>query len=124
MVRYRFFYRDLDEITSRNRRIAVRFAALVRKGEAAIGALADGLVASGAMRASADERIALARNVTLVSTYWMSYHRIRDVAPGRAPAGQSAPDPALAARQVLALIAPFLVGDARALVDRLGADYR
>ena len=42
-----------------------------------------------------------------------------------APATHAAEDARLghAAYQVLGLIAPFLVGDARALVERLGADY-
>src|SRR5947209_2484280 len=76
MGEYRFFYRDLDEITSRNRRIALRFAALTRAGEMAVRALCDGLVAAGAMRASPREREELARNVALVATYWMSFQRI------------------------------------------------
>ena len=120
MGEYRFFYRDLDEITSRNRRIAARFAALTREGEGAVGALCDGLVAAGAMQASTQERAALARNVALVATYWMSFQRIGQAAA--APA-RAALDPGAAAYQVLSLVAPFLVGDARALVERLSHDY-
>jgi AcrR family transcriptional regulator len=36
MREYRFFYRDLDEITSRNRKIAMRFASLTRRGETTV----------------------------------------------------------------------------------------
>ena len=120
MGEHRFFYRDLDEITSRNRKVALRFSALTRDGEAAVRALADGLVAAGAMRATTAERAALARNVALVATYWMSFQRI-----GRASVtGEAAPpDPGAAAYQVLSLVAPFLVGDARRLVEKLSEDY-
>jgi AcrR family transcriptional regulator len=118
MGEYRFFYRDLDEITSRNRRVGTRFGSLTRDGEAAVRALADGLVATGAMRATDAERAALARNVVLVATYWMSFQRV-----GRLGASEATPDPGVGAYQVLALIAPFLVGDARALVARLSGNY-
>src|SRR6184192_1782639 len=52
MWEYRFFYRDIDEITSRNRRIAQRFAAFNRRGEATVIQLCRGMVHAGAMRAS------------------------------------------------------------------------
>ena len=87
-------------------------------------ALADGLARAGALRATPRERAALARNVVLVATYWMSFQRVSHVASAAAAHDDAARlDPGEAAYQVLALVAPFLVGDARALVERLGADY-
>ena len=122
MGKYRFFYRDLDEITSRNRRIALRFGALTRRAEGAVHALADGLVAAGTMRATLAERRALARNVTLIATYWMSFQRIGRL-PSRDAAADEMLDPGQAAWQILALVAPFLEGSDRRLVEQLGADY-
>ena len=118
---YRFFYRDLDEIASRNRRIAQRFAAHLRAREAAFATLADGLAGAGAMHASPEERRALARNIVLIATYWMSFQRLRRGPPGAG--GEAPPDPGEAAWQILALVAPFLAGDARRLFDKLSADY-
>lgn len=124
MREYRFFYRDLDEITSRNRKIATRFADLTRRGENTVIELCRGLVAAGEMRASEREIAALASNVTLVSTYWMSYQRI-----GARRGGDDSNDHEAgvsldrAAFQVLALIAPYLVGDGRLLIERLGENY-
>jgi AcrR family transcriptional regulator len=124
MWEYRFFYRDLDEIASRNRKIAQRFAEFNRRGAKTVIELCDGLVQAGAMRASAREIGALAQNMMMVATYWMSWQRIggqmtardeSDVAPGDRLTR--------AAYQVMALIAPFLQGDARTLIDRLSADY-
>lgn len=122
MGRYRFLYRDLDEITSRSRRLAQRFASELSRREAAFRALADALVDGGTMHATPAERRALARNVVLVATYWMSFQRLRRGT--MAPAGDAEGlDPGEAAWQILALVAPFLTGDARALLDRLSADY-
>jgi AcrR family transcriptional regulator len=121
---YRFFYRDLDEITSRNRKIAMRFASLTRRGENTVIELCRGLVMAGEMRATEREIAAVAFNVTLVATYWMSYQRIGAHHGGDAAAGDAAAVSLdRAAYQVLALIAPFLVGDGRALIERLGQDY-
>ena len=119
MREYRFFYRDLDEITSRNRRLAARFANLTRRGENTVIELCRGLVAAGEMRASEREIAALASNATLVATYWMSFQRIG--AHGSGDAAAVSLD--RAAYQVLALIAPYLLGDGRALIERLGQDY-
>jgi AcrR family transcriptional regulator len=123
MREYRFFYRDLDEITSRNRKIAARFADLTRRGENTVIELCRGLVAAGEMRASQRELAALASNVTLVSTYWMSYQRIGAHRGGDAGSDDNAVSLDRAAYQVLALIAPYLVGDGRALIERLGESY-
>ena len=124
MWEYRFFYRDLDEITSRNRKIAQRFADFNRRSEKTVIELCNGLVRAGGMRATEREIAALAQNVLMVATYWMSWQRIS----GRLPAHDDAnatPDDRLtrAAYQVMALIAPYLEGEARALIERLGADY-
>jgi AcrR family transcriptional regulator len=123
MWEYRFFYRDLDEITSRNRRVAQRFADLTHRGEATVIELCRGLAATGALRASEREIAALARNVVIVATFWMSYQRIG--APPRSGAGGDAQETRLseAVYQVLSLVAPFLAGDGRALIERLGAAY-
>jgi AcrR family transcriptional regulator len=115
---HRFLFRDLDEILSRNRKLASRFALIMRRGSRTVIELCRGLVTAGAMRASEREIAALAENVGLVATYWISYQKMS--------AGEHANDAVSldrAAYQVLALIAPFLRGDARALVERLSAEY-
>ena len=122
MWEYRFFYRDLDEITSRNRKIAQRFADFNRRGEKTVIELCNELVQTGAMRATEREIAALAQNVLMVATYWMSWQRavgIQRSTPGEA--GDISLDHA--AYHVLALIAPFLIGDGRVLIERLGEDY-
>jgi len=119
MWAYRFLYRDLDELASRNRRIGTHVGELLRRSCGTMTELCGGMVAAGSMRASESEIAAVARNVVLVSTYWMSFHRLTRTARENA----DDIDLGLGAFQVLALIAPFLVGDARTLLNRLGRDY-
>ncbi len=121
MCAYRFLFRDLDEIASRNHKLARQHADLVARGEATVIALCQGMSAAGTLRASEREMAALAANVAMVSTYWLSYQRLtRDA---RAAASADTADPNRAAYQVLALIAPFTIGDTRLLIARLGANY-
>ena len=68
--------RDLDEITSRNRKLAARFADLLRRVERTVLELCEaGRARARCTRASARSR-ALAANVALVATYWMSFQRV------------------------------------------------
>lgn len=74
------------------------------------------------MHASDAEIDALATSVVMITTYWMSFQRLT-----RSNARNDA-DPAgmrfeRAAAHVLALLAPYMRGSDRALVERLGLDY-
>ena len=117
MWAYRFLFRDLVEIASRNRRVATRFAELSRRAEATVIELCRGMVASHAMHASEREIATLARNVVVVATYALAYQRIG------AGAADASPRLEHAAYQVLALVAPFPSGEGRALIERLGEQY-
>ena len=120
MAEYRFIFRDVDALAARDAALGARVGRLLRQGVATMVELCRGMVVAQTMVASEREIVALAENVVLVATYWQSFARI-----GRAATAASAGDtaPGRAAWQVLALIAPFLVGDARTLIDRLGRDY-
>jgi AcrR family transcriptional regulator len=118
MWEHRFLYRDLDEILSRSRTLSTRFASIMRRGSATVAALCRSMVANGTMRASEREIAAIADNVVLVATFWMPYQRVAARQADGATANLDR-----AAYQVLSLIAPFLQGSARALVDRLSRDY-
>jgi AcrR family transcriptional regulator len=114
---YRFLYRNLDDLTARNRRLRERFNRIAERKLGAVARLCEGLVAAGAMRASADEMRTLARNVLVVATYWLNFQSLR----GRR--GDAAADLGQGAHQVMSLIAPYLVGDARRHLDRLSRIY-
>jgi AcrR family transcriptional regulator len=119
MGEFRFIFRDVDELAAGDPALGARLGRLLRQGVATMVELCRALVDAGTMKASEREIAALSENVVLVATYWQSFARI-----GRTPT--ASPDettPGRAAWQVLSLIAPFLVGDARMLIDRLGRDY-
>ena len=74
---YRFLHRDLVEILSRNRRLRLRFARILRRADEQAHAVMRGLVQAGIMRASKDEVAATATNVLVIATFWLNYAAAR-----------------------------------------------
>ena len=118
---YRFLYGNLDDLLSRSRKLRDHFARIVERKFAVVVALCEGLVRARAMRARPEEIRTLAGNVLLVATYWMSFQALRG--GGGARARRDDADLGRGAYQVMALIAPYLVGEARAHLDRLSRNY-
>jgi AcrR family transcriptional regulator len=118
MWRYRFLYRDLNDLLSRNRLLEVHFKRLLEQKTKTAAALCDGLAAAGEMRASRAEIATLAVNMVVVLTYWLSFEYVRDP---RHPHEEATL--ARGAYQVMALVAPFLAGQSRSLFERLAAAY-
>jgi AcrR family transcriptional regulator len=98
---YRFLYRDLVEILSRNRRLRMRFARILKRADDSAHGVMRGLSKAGVMRASAAELASTATNVLVIATFWLNYASAR---------GDK--DEQIAIRhgivQVMMLIAPFL----------------
>jgi len=116
--KYRFLYRDLNDLLSRNRLLEVHFKRLLEQKARTATLLCEGLAASGELRARAEEVAALATNMVVVTTYWLSYEYVRD--PRHLQEGAMI---ARGAYQVMALVAPFLADRSRALFERLAAAY-
>jgi AcrR family transcriptional regulator len=114
---YRFLYRNLDDLLARNRRLREHFARIIRRKQDTVVALCESLVEARAMRARPAEIRALARNVLVVATYWLSFR------PLLGATGQPAQEVGEGAYQVMSLVAPYLVGPARTHLDRLGRTY-
>ncbi|HMS80331.1 MAG TPA: TetR/AcrR family transcriptional regulator [Burkholderiaceae bacterium] len=120
--RHRFVYRDLSDLLTRNRRVEVRFRALLDAKTRAARQLCDGLAQTGGLVATDFEIDALATNMVVVATWWLQYEYVRDPRRFNEPGH---PEAALArgAFQVLALTGAYLTGDARALFERLAREY-
>jgi len=114
---FRFLYRNLDDLLARNRGLREHFNRIADRKLAAVERLCEGLVRARAMRASPEEIRALARNVLVVATYWLHFRALRG-GPRR-----DAADLGQGAHQVMALIAPYLVGEARRHLDLLSRAY-
>lgn len=98
---YRFLYRDLVEILSRNRRLRLRFARILKRADDRAHGVMRGLTQAGIMRASADELDAAATNVLVLSTFWLNYSSARGDRDEQVAIRQGIV-------QVMMLLAPFL----------------
>jgi hypothetical protein len=81
-------------------------------------AICKGLVATGDMRATPAEIQALAVNMTVVATYWLSFEFVSD--PRKKIDANSL---SRGAFQVMALAAPYLVGRSRQLFEEVSKNY-
>ncbi len=120
---YRFLHRNLDDLLGRNRKLRDRFNRIVDRNQSGVVALCDGLRAAGALRARPEEIRALARNVVVVATYWLNFQSLRAAGAGRGDRGGDAADLGRGAYQVMSLVAPYLLGEARQHLERLTLEY-
>lgn len=116
IVEFRFLYRDLTDLCARHRGLHQRFQAILKLSMTTARHLCEGLARDGQLEASDRQLDALVRNIVLVSTFWIAFDQVleRD--------GQPHPD--RAAWQVLSLVSPYLVGEARSELEALAAAYR
>jgi AcrR family transcriptional regulator len=119
MWAFRFLYRDLVDILSRNRKLKQRYARiLTRAAQSATGVL-KGLAEAEILRATVDEIRATAENVLLVATFWLPYHAVRGAKPD-----PTQEDLTHGIYQVMLLIAPFLRDAERVHLNTLAQAYR
>ncbi len=115
---YRFLYRDLDNLLGRHPLVRRQFKRIMRRKNDTALSICRGFAKAGVLRASEEEIDGLCRNIVLVTTYWMSFDnavRLRDADPGNV-LGRGV-------YQVMSLVAPFLDGDQRVLIQTLGRRY-
>ncbi|MBK6728932.1 MAG: TetR/AcrR family transcriptional regulator [Xanthomonadales bacterium] len=119
MWEYRFVYRDLVDITSRNRKLRMHFARILKRATENATDVLKGLVEAGIMRASRAEIEATASNVILVATFWLSFNTVRG---GALEKGSE--DLTQGIFQLMMLIAPFLRDAERLHLNTLADNYR
>jgi TetR family transcriptional regulator len=116
---YRFLYRDLVDILSRDRKLRAHFARILNRAATSAGEVLKGLATAGIVRATADEIRALAENILLVATFWLNFNIVRSM---RVESNQE--DLARGIYQVMLLIAPFMRDAERAHLNTLAQAYR
>lgn len=121
---YRFLYRDLNDLLSKNRRLETHFQLVLKNKSHAVQNLLSGLARGNAMRMGPREAEPVAVAMVVVLTYWLSYEYVRD--PRHALEPQSAGAALLrGAFHVLSLLLPYLEAAQKehllALVGRYGA---
>lgn len=115
---FRFIYRDLVDITSRNRKLRLHFSRILKRATANAEAVLRGLSSSGEMRASRAEIEATAHNILLVTSFWMSYNAVLGGHLER-----EATDLTRGIYQVMMLLAPFLRDAERLHLHTLASNY-
>lgn len=119
---YRFLYRDLNDLLSKNRRLETHFQSILKNKTRAIKALLDGMRRSGALQIDSREMEATATSMVVVLTYWLSFEYVRDPRNALEPSNAQA---ALlrGAQHVLNLMTPYLESSQRAHLLKLSDAY-
>jgi AcrR family transcriptional regulator len=75
---YRFLYRDLNDLLSKNRRLETHFQWVLKNKTRAVRSLLDSMSRAGALDIDSREVEATATSMVVVLTYWLSYEYVRD----------------------------------------------
>ena len=119
---YRFLYRDLNDLLSKNRRLETHFQFVLKNKASAVQAVFAGLQRGAAMRIEARDVEPVATSMVVVLTYWLNFEYVRD--PRRALEPQTAAAALLrGAFHVLSLLLPYLEGDQREHLHALAGQY-
>jgi AcrR family transcriptional regulator len=119
---YRFLYRDLNDLLSKNRRLETHFQVVLKNKTRAVKALLQGMSRAGVVQIDARELDATATSMVVVLTYWLSFEYVRD------PRGALEPENAQTAllrgaQHVLNLLAPYLESSQREHLLQLAGAY-
>ena len=119
---YRFLYRDLNDLLSKNRRLETHFQWVLKNKTRAVKTLLDSMSRAGAMAIDSREVEATATSMVVLLTYWLSFEYVRDPRNALEPANAQS---ALlrGGHHVLSLLVPYLEPDQRTHLQALVAAY-
>ena len=119
---YRFLYRDLNDLLSKNRRLETHFQMILKNKTRAVKALLGGMSRSGAIQIDSREIESTATSMVVVLTYWLSFEYVRD--PRHALEAENAQLALLrGAHHVLNLLVPYLEPSQRSHLLQLVEAY-
>ncbi len=119
---YRFLYRDLNDLLSKNRRIETHFQGVLKRKTQAVKTLLDGMRHAGNLTIDTREVEATATSMVVVLTYWLSFEYVR--APRQALEPAHAQSALLrGAQHVLNLLMPYLEPGQRQHLQALAISY-
>ncbi|MBN8510281.1 MAG: TetR/AcrR family transcriptional regulator [Burkholderiales bacterium] len=119
---YRFLYRDLNDLLSKNRRLETHFQFVLKHKTRAVQAVLDGMAAGRTAAMERPQAEAVANAMVVVLTYWLSYEYVRDPRRALEPENAAAAM-ARGAYHVLSLLLPYLDEAAQAHLRTLAGDY-
>lgn len=121
--RYRFFYRDLSDLLSRNRKLELHFKKIFEHKIALARQLCEGMRHDGALEINDPDIETMSTNMVVVATYWLSYEYVLNP---RHYTEKKAMAEALqrGCYQVLSLLRPYLRGPSIQLFEDLATRSR
>ena len=119
---YRFLYRDLNDLLSKNRRLETHFQFVLKNKSRAVQQVLDALASGSRVRIDPRQAEPAANAMVVVLTYWLSYEYVRDPRHALEPENSAA---ALGrgAYHVLALLLPHLDEVSRRHLQQIAAAY-
>jgi AcrR family transcriptional regulator len=119
---YRFLYRDLNDLLSKNRLLETRFQAVLKNKTRAIRHVLDGMSRRGAVHIDSRDVEPTATSMVVVLTYWLSFEYVRD--PRHALEPENAQQALLrGAWHVLNLLTPYLEATQRQHLQHITGAY-
>jgi AcrR family transcriptional regulator len=119
---YRFLYRDLNDLLSKNRLLETRFQAVLKNKTRAIRHVLDGMSRHGAVNIDSRDVEPTATSMVVVLTYWLSFEYVRD--PRRALEPENAQQALMrGAWHVLNLLTPYLEAAQRQHLQHITGAY-
>jgi AcrR family transcriptional regulator len=120
---YRFLYRDLNDLLSKNRRLETHFQFILKNKGRAVQGLLDALSSASAVRIERPEALPVATSMVVVLTYWLSFEYVRDPRNALEP-GSAGAALARGAYHTLSLLMPYLDAESRAHLHTLVGAYQ
>jgi len=105
---YRFLYRDLNDLLSKNRRLETHIKDALLHKTTAFRTLLDSLEHGGALVITVSEREATATHMVVILTWWLSYEYVRNPRHALEPESAQA-SLRRGAKHVLNLLVPYAV---------------
>ena len=120
---YRFLYRDLNDLLSKNRHLETRFQSILKSKSRSLHSMLEGMLRHGSVRMDGREIEGTATSMVVLLTYWLSFEYVRD--PRRALEAENAQTALLrGAQHVLNALAPSLEASQRRHLLELAGAYR
>lgn len=116
IAQYRFLYQDMVNLFGRHEKIGLRFKRILEKKRKATILICKTLEAQGVLTATDKEIFALAENIVLTATYWISYAKVMHGSQGDSELNQGV-------FQVMSLVAPYLRAEEREQLQVMGEAY-
>jgi hypothetical protein len=119
---YRFLYRDLNDLLSKNRRLETHIRQALQNKAFAFEAMLDSMRRAGTLQIDSSQTKTVATSLVVVLTYWLSYEYVCD------PRHALEPDSGQAAllrggAHALSLLAPYMQGEHREHLQQLMSAY-